>query len=83
MTTSLALVAIIGFSVRSIVRARRHLRLALELDGDASCGDLCPCTAFAGVNDWDVTLVGSTDDEMPCGCIPYEHDNYGPCGGAA
>lgn len=53
MTASLALAAIIAFSVRSIIRARRHLRLALELDGDAGCGDLCPCMAFAGVNDWD------------------------------
>lgn len=26
-----------------------------------------------------VRLVGSKDDEMECGCIPYEHQLFGPC----
>lgn len=74
MTTSLALVAIIGFSVRSIVRARRHLRLALELDGDASCGDWCPCGAYTPVDEPDCCVDARDAD-------PWQdwtwHNHYG------
>lgn len=50
-------------------------------------GPLCPLAhASAWLDDrwktgvWiNAELVGFKDEELPCGCIPYEHEVYGSC----